>query len=848
MSLHPTPIDRSLFEDPHEINTVDAKGIGSSTSEYVAPSPSTVVTSLLPNRESPRMSKSQLLQARATLDQFKALHNGNEAELGDPSVDYFRAAYAAFTFGQPQEAVQWIFDGPNYNFLSSTSQRDEGRDILCLILAMLKPRASKSPRSLRAGVVAIIAKGWHANESVASKLAGAIRDLLHVHSRPGEISELWDQMWQAAEEPAATALREDDRQRQQSRRTLLTKAFNYAVRQLALAASRREEAVALVQRNLSLAQTTDVPKDAKEIPWLAPHLTAFTYQMLLQQLLSSGNNRHTLLAHSLNMQIGTASKVLPPLPAGEHRPRDKTASPVQSWSGQQANYLFVRGRQVLVRSMGKESQATGSQSVDQEDVSARAAELCRSLSDTHIIQLVRSGRTNDARAAILERINSSSQLPPDEYSHLIGPECLAGFQAALALETGGAAGDTIRLPQDRQIEGAFRQARAGKGLWEMAHLWRLRKERRFVTALEYYLSTWHQSPDLSSELIYEAIRRPQAQHNEGGLNVEEHDHPARSGAEALLWPSSHTLHLVAQILVSQIRSGGNIASESASRKERSAIVLESLQRLEKSWQTWYSNILQQKLEGALEDRRLTSYGFDPWLAAFSSEHEKLEGLAGGLAQQLSLEAPQPDVLQLLDSLDLLKGLNMTRADNVQVSGAVARALQLMQDMQNVGVSPNEATLNILVDTLARDSIGPMVNSVAGTGVQQGRDFHPGTVVPSTSWSIILHLAHRMGMTPNSSSEPRDREHALPQASLNTYAALLRGISAIPHRKGGSSPVALERAREVHRWLLAALQPADVDDGTEAKYTVEEVHQHVHLQRQLRELAEWAKSESSIVDG
>lgn len=854
LDLHPTPVDPSIFEDSDDAQYSRSMQAAHNGQTYNPPSASEVVGRIL-RQGGRRITPAQLSQARTTLDQFHALHGGNASELGAPNASYMSAAYAAFTFGKPKEAFEWLQAIPSYDSALENTERTEMVDMLGLTLNMLKARASIRPEALRACIMSSVSKQWHAEQGIDRKLLGCVKDLLHTLNGHGDINQFWLTLLAASRE-ADLSLAGEEGPSRTIRQVFLRDAYNACVRHLALSPSQLSAAVEMVQQTLVSVRDAYDRRDIHSVlPWVSPPLSFFTYKFLLERLVATREEKNLFTAHALNNEIRSLSYLLPRSRKPLHNSpqaldiSDEKKRVIHGWDRRQAVSLQVIGTKLLAETPEIITAANKRHLRSRKQREPRLEPLTLesrllALSDEVILTHIEAGSLVEARAILLQKIATGQKTAANAHKHLPSAQCLAAYQNLLAPGESNQLSKPLPVARDEEAERALLASRGGSGLWQTAHLWRLQKQGRFQEGLKYYMAHWHTTADFSQRLIREALGSPSlqsydifgpavetAQSEENAtaahLNAQE-DH---SSVTKLLWPSSHTLTIAIRTLVAQLRDSSSTERDDFTREERLHAAATKLEKLERCWKLWYGAVCQQHIEGTLVDRRLSSRAFDPWIAAFAAALTKLAALQTEVAATadtgfIHSVCQRANVAAQIDALNIFRGFELEFEDQCDVSPASARVLKLLECMQNVNVAPSEATLGIVLDTLARDAIHVSSRIARQAGHERsynrsqlhgaGVGEPVGTQV-AASWSLILHLLGKMGMSDVRAAGQMDRVSAgeisdpqysspdLPEGNLATYSALLRGLLAGASKSQQISATSVHQAQQIIRWLAEAVR-------------------------------------------
>ncbi|CAO1637543.1 unnamed protein product [Parajaminaea phylloscopi] len=909
LELHPTPVDASLFEDPEDrVYAPTEEVLADSQDTYTPPLASEILERTL-RQNGPRLSRQQLAQARLILQEFSDVHGGNLEALGKPSTAFAPAAYVSYTFGKPLEAQEWLELIPAQDSPLSEAGYQEMVDYLGLTLNMLKARLQNNTHTVRRCLMALIRKRWHGDAQTAFKMLGCVKDLLHMMPKRNSVLQFWLTLLAASREADLVRTQEDLQSIQaMDRQAFLCASYNAAVRHLALTPTRLPEAVQLVQYTLA-AVREGVGKDAV---WVAPPVTFHTYKILLEQLVCAENEKLLFAANALNNDVMLLSELMPKAAVRKRRARSlirktsdskspqstirflkigRAGDPTPTWNQSQAYRLYRYGFHILSETIDMVSQSQRHRLQPKwrnfGKTSKRSLETrLQSVQDTVIQAHIEAGSVAEARSTLMQRIAMGPELASGNM-HLPSARCLAAYQSSICPGQSSNFSIPLAVARDEEVQQALLCSRAGKGLWETAHLWRLEREKRYEEGLEYYMATWHTSGDVSKQLIETALNRPASSSDpesesemdmrpldESEATIEAtSDHPGR------LWPSSHTQTIALRMLLSQLRRATSLEGEHWTRLELRTQIASAFSRLESCWRLWHEHLGQQMVDGTLGDRRLSSRAFDPWLSAFAATLTKLTALdrSSGLnAQHLSPRySRNVDITAQIRALTIFKGIRGT-GTRCEVSPASAQVIHLLKRMQNLGVAPSRATLSIVLDTLARDSVDASCRSVLHDvpGQTQASDRNEARAV--TCWSLILHLLRTMGMadvevpddlqSSSDASIASDRAAAMghaPRGDLTSYCAVLRGTLVARGRDERQSATPLAQARQITRWLGEAVrrgqdqkqeqdqgqdQDENGDDGedsadTRLAFSAEDLESHESIVNLLTAVKEWARPQA-----
>ncbi|CAO1624779.1 unnamed protein product [Jaminaea pallidilutea] len=819
----------------------------------------------------------QLSEAFSVLAQFRAL----QVDLGEASSRFYVAADLAIAYGCPQEAIEWLHAAPPY----SAQINAEASQAIRQMLHRLGQQAGSNVQYLEQSFEVLLAKSWHTNLALCRRLKTAFRAILQF--KTSRKTDTADQWWQYVNstlvqgEPNATP---EGRQQSQEmttasaqRKAFLTYLFNAVVRHLMLE-GKHAEAVKLLERAIDQANVADPPLHS------SPPISRFTYVVVIESLLNSETAVNRQTAHDLHRKIvGLQERTESVLSSGrqhidyhDYVQAQRAADLESVWTSHRLSQIKATGPKLFSQDKSRRQQTSIDGDLPKAGLASDNAPNDSNeqgdVRDAHIIHLASNGDVESSREVLLSRLSiaQASQVG-DAKAHLPSARCLAAFQAAVAKTQPQAP----LLPLDAQVQEALLRCRGGKCFWELGTLIYLAQSGFKEQALTYFFTTWHPSPILPVELVTQLLgKTPEgvAAHVVADIG----DTPGRGSIaedrkSGLLWPSSHASHTAVRIFVGMLDDSLACPEESASmderldkssgssyRKRTINVRKANLAKMRHYYDLWRNGIVQAHQDGTLAAYRLGPRPFDEWRRLISREAEKLEkyerlawrqqtrsgyvSAARGVGEVLSKLRPFNNFALLEGSRDGSDG----NAPLLRASPAVKGSLEVLLDMQELGVEPEPRTWSILFNVLGRDSAEPL------TEVQSKADKMRQRNAASVSWDLAEHLAAELGMlrgdpalserTKHSGSNPQQQQRGAVNAK--TYISLIRGLMDSPWHRGG--PVT-GRAEKVHEWLRDAIDDGRVqlsDEDEEDRKAMKWELQRVSKSRNMRKRNAKARSTGS----
>lgn len=889
--LHPTPIDYGLFEQPESSPNEQQSGSASSSSGlseesqpsassptfvYETPSPVQVIERMLQPSEGV-VTAPQLSEAFSVLAQFQAL----QVDFSEASSQFYVAADLAIAYGHTQEAIQWLHAAPRYSAQISAEASQPIRQML----QKLVQQAGSDVQYLEQSFEVLLAKFWHTDKALCRRLKTAFRAILQF--KTSRKTDTADQWWQYVNstlvqgQPDATP---EGRQQSQEittasaqRKSFLTYIFNAVVRHLMLE-GKHAEAVKLLERAVDQANVADSPLHS------SPPISRFTYVVVIESLLNSETAASRQTAHDLHRKIvGLQERTESVLSGGrqhvdyhDYVQAQRAADLESVWTSHRLSQIKAAGPKLFSQDKSRRQQT----SIDGDLLKAGLASDNApndsneqgDVRDARIIQLASNGDVESSREVLLSRLSivQASQVG-DANAHLPSARCLAAFQAAVAKTQPQAP----LLPLDAQVQEALLQCRGGKGFWELGTLIYLAQSGFKEHALNYYLTIWHPSPILPVELVTKLLGKmpegaaPYVRADTGdGASRGSMAEVRKSG---LLWPSSHASHTAVRTFVGMLDDSLACPDESASmnehldkgsassyRKRIANTRKANLIKITHYYGLWRNGIVQAHQNGSLAAYRLGPRPFDEWRRIISREAEKLEkyerlswrqqtgsayvSAARGVDDALSK-------LRVFKNCALLRGSRNASDEHapfLRASPAVKRSLEVLLDMQELGLEPETRTWSSLFNALGRDSAEPL------TEVHSEADKKRQRNAVSVSWDLAEHLAAELGMlrgdhalsewTKHRGSDLKPEQKG--SVNVRTYISLIRGLMDSPWHRGG--PVT-GRAEKVSEWLRDAIDDGRVqlsDEDEEDRKAMKWELQRVSKSRNMRKRNAKARSSGS----